>query len=58
MASLIASYRSVLYGSIQGGPPGPPAFDFFLRTTVTSFAVLVFGYWVFARYRATFGEEV
>ena len=38
MASLIASYRSILYGSIQGGPPGPPALDFFLRTALTSVA--------------------
>lgn len=58
MASLVASYRSILYGSIQGGPPGPPALDFFLRTAVTSFIVLLLGYWVFARYRATFGEEI
>jgi len=58
MASLIASYRSILYGSIEGGPPGPPALDFFLRTVVTALLVLALGYWVFSRYRATFGEEV
>ncbi len=58
MASLIASYRSILYGSIQGGPPGPPAFDFFLRTTLTSLVVLALGYWVFCHYRAVFAEEV
>jgi len=58
MASLIASYRSILYGSIQGGPPGPPAFDFFLRTTLTALVILALGYWVFSRHRATFAEEV
>ena len=58
MASLIASYRCILYGSIEGAPPGPPAFDFFLRTVVTALCVLAFGYWIFSRYRATFGEEV
>lgn len=58
MASLIASYRSILYGSIQGGPPGPPAFDFFLRTTLTALVVLALGYWVFSRHRAMFAEEV
>jgi len=58
MASLIASYRSILYGSIGGGPPGPPGFDFFLRTTVMALVVLVIGYAVFARYRAVLGEEV
>lgn len=58
MASLIASYRSILYGSIQGGPPGPPGADFFLRTALTSLIVLVVGYAVFHHYRSTFGEEV
>lgn len=58
MASLIASYRSILYGSIEGGPPGPPALDFFLRTAVTALVVLMVGYAVFRRYRAVFGEEV
>ena len=58
MASLIASYRSILYGSIEGGPPGPPAFDFFLRTTLTALAVLALGYAIFSRYRSVFAEEV
>ncbi|OGO05933.1 MAG: hypothetical protein A2Y73_04785 [Chloroflexi bacterium RBG_13_56_8] len=58
MASIIASYRSVLYGFINGSPPAPPAFDFFSRTLVTAFLFLVVGYAVFSRYSARFGEEV
>ena len=58
MASLIASYRSILYGSIQGGRPGPPALDFFLRTALTSAAMLFIGYGVFHRFRSTLGEEL
>jgi ABC-type polysaccharide/polyol phosphate export permease len=58
MASLIASYRSILYGSIQGGPPGPPGADFFLRTALTASVVFVVGYAVFCHYHPTFGEAV
>jgi ABC-type polysaccharide/polyol phosphate export permease len=58
MASLIASYRSILYGSYSGGPPGPPGLDFFLRTTVTALAFFVAGYLFFARRSRRFGEEV
>lgn len=58
MASIIASYRTVLYGSIDGHPPGPPGLDFLSRTAVTALAVLVIGYLIFARFSRTFGEEV
>jgi ABC-type polysaccharide/polyol phosphate export permease len=58
MASIIASYRSVLYGFTNGSPPAAPAFDFFSRTILTALAVLVIGYAVFIRYSARFGEEV
>ena len=51
MASLIASYRDVLY---RGAPTGV---DFFLRTLLTCFLVLVIGYLVFCRYSRVFGEE-
>ncbi len=51
MASLIASYRDVLY---RGGPTG---LDFLLRTTVQCFAILVIGYLVFCRFSPVFGEE-
>ena len=56
MASLIAAYRVILYGTGFGG--APPAFDFFLRTTITALIVLVIGAAVFYRYSRVFGEEV
>lgn len=52
MASLIATYRVILYYG------APPAFDFFIRTTVTALACLIVGYLIFARYSPVFGEEV
>jgi homopolymeric O-antigen transport system permease protein len=58
MASLIASYRSILYGSYIGGPPGPPGLDFFLRTTATALVFFVAGYAFFAHRSRRFGEEV
>lgn len=58
MASIIASYRSVLYGYINGSPPEPPAWDFFSRTLVTSVLVLLIGYWFFSRFSRRFGEEI
>lgn len=51
MASLIASYRDVLYrGAFTGA-------DFFLRTVVTCVIVLVVGYLIFCRFSSLFGEE-
>lgn len=58
MASIVASYRSVLYGFTNGAPPAPPAWDFFSRTVVTAFACLLIGYTVFVRHSRRFGEEV
>ncbi len=58
MASIIASYRSILYGFSDGSPPAAPAFDFFSRTIVTSLVFLVLGYAVFIRHSHSFGEEV
>lgn len=58
MASIIASYRSVLYGFTNGSPPAPPALDFFSRTIVTSLICLIVGYAIFTRYAHRFGEEV
>ncbi len=52
MASLIAAYRDLLYWGYRTNT------DFFLRTAVTSVAVLVFGYWFFTRYSKRFGEEL
>ena len=51
MASLVASYRDVLYWGV------PTGWDFFLRTFVTCLLVLVVGYWVFCRFSPVFGEE-
>jgi lipopolysaccharide transport system permease protein len=58
MASIIASYRSVLYGFIDGSPPAPPAWDFFSRTILTALAFLVLGYLIFTRASRGFAEEV
>jgi ABC-type polysaccharide/polyol phosphate export permease len=52
MASLIASYRDVLYrGNFTG-------LDFFLRTFVTCLVALLVGYYIFGRFSPLFGEEV
>ena len=58
MASIIASYRTVLYGFTDGSPPAPPALDFFSRTIVTSVICLIVGYAIFTRHAHRFGEEV
>jgi lipopolysaccharide transport system permease protein len=52
MASLIAAYRDLLYWG------GVTKLDFLTRTAVTSFIILVFGYWFFTRFSHRFGEEV
>lgn len=52
MASIISSYRDVLYWGRYIGP------DFFLRTAVTAVGVLVVGYAVFDRWARRFAEEV
>jgi lipopolysaccharide transport system permease protein len=52
MASLVASYRDVLFYGV------PTGWDFFLRTFVTCLAVLVVGYLVFCRFSRVFGEEI
>ncbi|NLD44711.1 MAG: ABC transporter permease [Chloroflexi bacterium] len=58
MASIIATYRSVIYGFVDGSPPAPVAWDFFTRTALTAVLVLLAGYWFFTRYSHRFGEEV
>lgn len=52
MASIIASYRELLYWGV------PTGLDFLLRTAVTSVAVLIIGYLFFHRFAARFAEEV
>ena len=56
MASIIATYRVILYGGGTGGVP--PEIYFFLRTVLTSVGVLVIGSLIFYRYSSRFGEEV
>ncbi len=51
MASLVASYRDVLYLGV------PTGLDFLLRTALTCAAVFVIGYLVFCRFSSVFGEE-
>jgi lipopolysaccharide transport system permease protein len=58
MASIIASYRSVLYGFPDGSPPTAPALDFFMRTAVTALLCLAAGYLFFSRFSRRFAEEV
>ena len=58
MGSLVSAYRDILWGSLEGGPPGPPALDFLARTATTALIILAVGYWVFIRYSRVFGEEV
>jgi ABC-type polysaccharide/polyol phosphate export permease len=52
MASIIASYRDLLYWGVPSGV------DFLLRTAATALVVLIIGYVVFARYSHRFSEEV
>jgi ABC-type polysaccharide/polyol phosphate export permease len=52
MASIVASYRDLLYWSV------PTGIDFLIRTAVTSVLVLVIGYLAFERYQSVFGEEI
>jgi lipopolysaccharide transport system permease protein len=57
MASIVTLYRSVVYGFPDGSPPIPPEPAFLLRTALTSFVVLILGYWFFTRQSRRFGEE-
>lgn len=52
MASIIGTYRDLLYWGYRTD------WDFFVRTAITAFAVLAFGFWFFLRYSPRFGEEV
>lgn len=58
LASLIANYRVILYGSPSLQYPGEPALNFLARTAVTALVVLFAGYAVFVRHSGRFGEEV
>lgn len=52
MASIISTYRDLLYWGYRTD------LDFFVRTAITAFAILGFGYWFFKRHSPRFGEEV
>jgi lipopolysaccharide transport system permease protein len=52
MASIITSYRDVIYWGVR------PGIDFFLRTAATAFLFLVVGYLIFLRFSPVFGEEI
>jgi len=52
MASLIAAYRDLLYWGYRTD------IDFFLRTALTSFLVMIGGYWFFLRFSGRFGEDL
>lgn len=58
MASIIDGYRTVLWGNMASS--GPATLDpvYLLRTMVTSAIILVFGYFLFARYRHIFAEKL
>ena len=52
MASILASYRDILYWGAQ------PGLDFFMRTAVTAIFFLIVGYLIFLRFCPVFGEEI
>lgn len=56
MASIISTYRVILYGVGNGG--AQPEFYFFMRTLLTAIAVLIVGATIFYRFSPKFGEEV
>jgi hypothetical protein len=56
MASIIATYRVILFGTGYGG--APPDFYFFLRTMLTAVVILVIGAAIFYRHCPAFAEEV
>ncbi len=65
MASIIDSYRTVIYGVVDyvnGMPvyygPSSPELYFLLRTGLTALFVFVLGWWFFRRVSPVFGEEV
>lgn len=58
MASIVDSYRTVLYGSAAGAGPSEPALDFLLRTFITALVLCLAGWWFFARKSREFGEEI
>lgn len=66
MASIVDSYRTVLYGNISYDgagvahyfAPSAPAADFLLRTGLTALLIFLAGWWLFRRVSPRLGEEV
>lgn len=56
MASIISTYRVILYGVGNGG--AAPEFYFFMRTLLTALIILIIGAFIFYRFCPAFGEEV
>ena len=50
MASIINTYQDILYNGTL------TRLDFLLRTAVTAFIILIFGYWFFLKFSRRFGE--
>jgi ABC-type polysaccharide/polyol phosphate export permease len=58
MASIIDSYRTVLWGTQGSGGPVNMNPNFLLRTFITSLLVFIVGYAVFIRTEHVFGEKL
>jgi ABC-type polysaccharide/polyol phosphate export permease len=58
MASIIDSYRTVLWGTVGSIGPGNMDVVFLLRTFFTSVIVFIIGYTVFTRTEHLFGEKL
>lgn len=58
MASIIDSYRTALYGTVDGAGPAQPDLYFLARTLVTALILLGIGWWIFRRKSHEFGEEI
>ncbi|HFQ92907.1 MAG TPA: ABC transporter permease [Anaerolineae bacterium] len=58
MASIIDGYRTVLWGNVGSGGPGPMDPLALLRTFVTAVIIFIIGYFVFNRAEHLFGEKL
>lgn len=58
MASIIDGYRTVLWGNVGSGGPGPMDSLALLRTFVTAVIIFIIGYLVFSWTEHLFGEKL
>lgn len=58
MASLVDSYRTVLWGTVGSAGPGSMDLLFFSRTFVTAVLIFLFGFYFFTRFEHLFGEKL